>query len=109
MKLEDELSLVASNIRTEYYAVPDLISLLKRSAKLIGALQTSKTEMVRCRQQLLSRIQKQDFQFDMRFTNENSDGSANYELRLDEATRAKLVEVGVISLLKERISSEQKI
>jgi hypothetical protein len=43
----------------------------------------------------------------MVFESNNDDGSANYKLDLNEYTTSKLVEIGVISLLKEHIAQEQ--
>jgi hypothetical protein len=48
-----------------------------------------------------------DIQFTMVFESNNDDGSANYKLDLNEYTTSKLVEIGVISLLKEHIAQEQ--
>jgi hypothetical protein len=43
----------------------------------------------------------------MTFESNNDDGSANYKLDLNEYTTSKLVEIGVISLLKENIAQEK--
>ena len=48
-----------------------------------------------------------DIQFTMVFESNNDDGSANYKLDLNEYTTSKLVEIGVISLLKEHIAQEK--
>jgi hypothetical protein len=48
-----------------------------------------------------------DIQFTMVFESNNDDGSANYKLDLNEYTTGKLVEIGVISLLKEHIEQER--
>jgi len=48
-----------------------------------------------------------DIQFTMVFDSNNDDGSANYRLDLNEYTTSKLVEIGVISLLKEHIEQER--
>ena len=48
-----------------------------------------------------------DIQFTMTFESNNDDGSANYKLDLNEYTTSKLVEIGVISLLKEHIEQER--
>ena len=48
-----------------------------------------------------------DIQFTMVFESNNDDGSANYRLDLNEYTTSKLVEIGVISLLKEHIEQER--
>jgi hypothetical protein len=48
-----------------------------------------------------------DIQFTMTFESNNDDGSANYRLDLNEYTTSKLVEIGVISLLKEHIEQER--
>jgi len=49
-----------------------------------------------------------NIQFTMTFANENSDGSANYDLDMNEYTTSKLVEIGVIALLKQHIEQEKK-
>jgi hypothetical protein len=43
----------------------------------------------------------------MVFESNNDDGSANYKLDLNEYTTGKLVEIGVIALLKENIAQEK--
>ena len=48
-----------------------------------------------------------DIEFTMVFESNNDDGSANYKLDLNEYTTSKLVEIGVISLLKEHIEQER--
>jgi hypothetical protein len=48
-----------------------------------------------------------DIQFTMTFESNNDDGSANYKLDLNEYTTSKLVEIGVIALLKENIAQEK--
>ena len=48
-----------------------------------------------------------DIQFTMTFESNNDDGSANYKLDLNEYTTSKLVEIGVIALLKENIALEK--
>ena len=48
-----------------------------------------------------------DIQFTMVFESNNDDGSANYKLDLNEYTTSKLVEIGVIALLKEHIEQER--
>jgi hypothetical protein len=48
-----------------------------------------------------------DIQFTMVFESNNDDGSANYKLDLNEYTTGKLVEIGVIALLKENIAQEK--
>ena len=48
-----------------------------------------------------------DIQITKVFESNNDDGSANYKLDLNEYTTSKLVEIGVISLLKEHIAQEQ--
>ena len=48
-----------------------------------------------------------DIQFTIVFESNNDDGSANYKLDLNEYTTSKLVEIGVISLLKEHIAQEK--
>ena len=48
-----------------------------------------------------------DIQFTMVFESNNDDGSANYRLDLNEYTTSKLVEIGVIALLKQHIEQER--
>jgi len=48
-----------------------------------------------------------DIQFTMTYVSENDDGSANYNLDLNEFTTSKLVEIGVIALLKQHIEQEK--
>jgi len=48
-----------------------------------------------------------DIEFTMVFESNNDDGSANYKLDLNEYTTGKLVEIGVIALLKENIAQEK--
>ena len=48
-----------------------------------------------------------DIEFRMVFESNNDDGSANYRLDLNEYTTSKLVEIGVIALLKEHIAQEK--
>jgi hypothetical protein len=48
-----------------------------------------------------------DIEFRMVFESNNDDGSANYRLDLNDYTTSKLVEIGVIALLKEHIAQEK--
>jgi len=48
-----------------------------------------------------------EIKFTMTFASDNGDGSANYNLDLNEYTTSKLVEIGVIALLKQHIDQEK--
>jgi hypothetical protein len=50
---------------------------------------------------------KQDFKFTIKTISENEDGSANCEVELNDYTKGKLIELGVISILKEHIAQEK--
>jgi hypothetical protein len=44
----------------------------------------------------------------MTHVKDNPDGSGDYQLSMNEYTQAKLVELGVIGLLKEHIAQQKK-
>jgi hypothetical protein len=48
-----------------------------------------------------------EIQFTMTFKEEHDDGSATYNLDLNPFTTSKLVEIGVIALLKQHIEQEK--
>jgi len=48
-----------------------------------------------------------DIQFTMTHAMDHDDGSATYNLDLNQFTTGKLVEIGVITLLKEHIAQEK--
>ena len=50
---------------------------------------------------------KDDFRFTIRTLSENEDGSANCEVDMDDYTKGKLIEIGVITILKEHIAQEK--
>lgn len=50
---------------------------------------------------------KQEFKFTIKTISENEDGSANCEVEMDDYTKGKLIELGVISILKEHIAQEK--
>jgi hypothetical protein len=50
---------------------------------------------------------KQDFKFTIKTISENEDGSANCEVDMNDYTKGKLIELGVISILKEHIAQEK--
>ena len=50
---------------------------------------------------------KQEFKFTIKTISENEDGSANCEVDMNDYTKGKLIELGVISILKEHIAQEK--
>ena len=50
---------------------------------------------------------KENFKFTIKTISENDDGSANCEVDMDDYTKGKLIEIGVISILKEYIAQEK--
>jgi hypothetical protein len=48
-----------------------------------------------------------EIRFTMTFKEEHEDGSATYNLDLNPFTNSKLVEIGVIALLKQHIEQEK--
>ena len=57
---------------------------------------------------LYARPQQEDnFRFTIKTISENEDGSANCEVEMDDYTKGKLIELGVISILKEHIAQEK--
>jgi hypothetical protein len=50
---------------------------------------------------------KEEFKFSIRTLSENDDGSANCEVDMDDYTKGKLIEIGVIAILKEHIAQEK--
>jgi hypothetical protein len=50
---------------------------------------------------------KENFKFTIKTISENEDGSANCEVELNDYTKGKLIELGVISILKEHIAQEK--
>ena len=50
---------------------------------------------------------KEEFKFSIRTLSENDDGSANCEVDMDDYTKGKLIEIGVITILKEHIAQEK--
>ena len=50
---------------------------------------------------------KEDFKFTINTISENEDGSANCEVDMDDYTKGKLIEIGVIAILKEHIAQEK--
>jgi hypothetical protein len=50
---------------------------------------------------------KENFRFTIKTLSENEDGSANCEVELNDYTKGKLIELGVISILKEHIAQEK--
>jgi len=50
---------------------------------------------------------KEEFKFTIKTISENEDGSANCEVDMDDYTKGKLIEIGVISILKEHIAQEK--
>jgi hypothetical protein len=50
---------------------------------------------------------KQDFKFTIKTISENEDWSANCEVDMNDYTKGKLIELGVISILKEHIAQEK--
>ena len=53
-------------------------------------------------------LQNKELEFSMIYVKDNPDGSADYKLRMNEYTQAKLVELGVIGLLKQAIAQQKK-
>jgi len=50
---------------------------------------------------------KENFRFTIKTISENEDGSANCEVDMDDYTKGKLIEIGVIAILKEHIAQEK--
>jgi hypothetical protein len=50
---------------------------------------------------------EKEFKFSIRTLSENDDGSANCEVDMDDYTKGKLIEIGVITILKEHIAQEK--
>jgi hypothetical protein len=50
---------------------------------------------------------KEEFKFTIKTLSENEDGSANCEVDMDDYTKGKLIEIGVIAILKEHIAQEK--
>ena len=50
---------------------------------------------------------KENFKFTIKTISENEDGSVNCEVELNDYTKGKLIELGVISILKEHIAQEK--
>lgn len=50
---------------------------------------------------------KQEFKFTIKTISENEDGSANCEVDMNDYTKGKLIELGVISILKDHIAQEK--
>ena len=50
---------------------------------------------------------KEEFKFTIKTISENEDGSANCEVDMDDYTKGKLIEIGVIAILKEHIAQEK--
>ena len=50
---------------------------------------------------------KEEFKFTIKTQSENEDGSANCEVDMDDYTKGKLIEIGVIAILKEHIAQEK--
>jgi hypothetical protein len=50
---------------------------------------------------------KEEFKFTIKTISENEDGSANCEVDMNDYTKGKLIELGVISILKEHIAQEK--
>ena len=50
---------------------------------------------------------EKEFKFSIRTLSENEDGSANCEVDMDDYTKGKLIEIGVIAILKEHIAQEK--
>jgi len=50
---------------------------------------------------------KENFKFTIKTLSENEDGSANCEVDMDDYTKGKLIEIGVIAILKEHIAQEK--
>lgn len=53
-------------------------------------------------------MQNKELEFSMIYVKDNPDGSADYTLRMNDYTQAKLVELGVIGLLKQAIAQQKK-
>jgi hypothetical protein len=51
---------------------------------------------------------KEEFRFTINKITENKDGSANCEVDMDDYTKAKLIEVGVMTILRQYIEQERK-
>jgi hypothetical protein len=50
---------------------------------------------------------KENFKFTIKTISENEDGSANCEVEMNDYTKGKLIELGVIAILKEHIAQEK--
>ena len=53
-------------------------------------------------------LQNKEIEFRMTHVKDNPDGSGDYKLHMNEYTQAKLVELGVIGLLKQAIAQQKK-
>lgn len=53
-------------------------------------------------------MENQEIHFRMEIIKENPDGSADFELNCNSYTTAKLVQLGVINLLKAHIEQEKQ-
>lgn len=53
-------------------------------------------------------LPNKEIEFRMEHVKDNPDGSGDYELHMNEYTKAKLIELGVIGLLKEHIAQQKK-
>lgn len=53
-------------------------------------------------------LPNKEIEFRMTHVKDNPDGSGDYQLSMNEYTQAKLVELGVIGLLKEHIRQQKK-
>ena len=54
-------------------------------------------------------LQNKEIKFTMTPIKENPDGSVDYSLDMNEYTQAKLIEMGVISALKDAIKQQKKV
>ena len=53
-------------------------------------------------------LPNKEIEFRMTHVKDNPDGSGDYELHMNEYTKAKLIELGVVGLLKEHIAQQKK-
>lgn len=51
---------------------------------------------------------KEEFKFSVTRITENEDGSANCQVDMNDYTKTKLIEVGVMSILKQYIEQERQ-
>jgi hypothetical protein len=51
---------------------------------------------------------KNDFKFTVNRITENEDGSANCEVDMNDYTKTKLIEAGVMSILRQYIEQERR-